>query len=468
MNAREWLLILSILSIAFSVAVIAIADAQQYPAIPVQMWSVNHETYTALFIREDYVVVFTAHGDIDLGYRYISVYPGSTAYVYRINGSLVTTLSAGTYRIVESGGSIQFVKLKYPGGTTNYDRSGFFSGNGEWLVENPQYYGTEARVALLGGDTEILGFRTIDFNNTAGTFYPVQIDYHGRYIAIGERPSGRVLLYKYCAKPGGGDYDIIWNSTVIGDIRRIAMTLDAKYLVYGALSHPYLYIAERDENDAVSVIAQIPLEGGVGALTITDLWNIGYILVGTDNGHIYIFDVKYKGTPSDPYLVKHISNATYPEGTGTTGRFYNPFYNRYSPPENIRLVAFSTNTNPYVSIIVDIHNKTFWRYTGSGLGRATAISLEGNYLFAGRSLFTTVNPDVQSGNPRVRFSGTTYFNYGEKPYELSQPIVIDADSKDYHVYFTSGQVKLTGILSISRPVTLITDQTIKEGKLGTM
>ena len=449
MRALRWLVLLSAVVCLSAVALIASAEAQSYATIPVPVWNVTYDTYTALFIKEDYVVVFTLHGDIDLGYNYISVYPGSSAYIYALNGTQIKSLSgAGTYRLSD------YAKV--------WDRSGFFSGNGRYLVEDPQYYGTGARVVdLTTGAT-----RPIDFTGTAGGtyYYPSQLDYYGAYLAIGEGngyTQGRLLLYKF----NGTGYQKIWNSTAIGDIRRIAMTLDAKYIIYGALSNPYLYIAKKSDNDTVSVVSKIPLEGGVGALGITDLWNIGYILVGTDNGHIYIFDAKYKGSPENPNLVIYINNSTYPQGTGTTGRFYNPFYNRYNPPENIRLVAFSTNTNPYVSIIVDIQNKTFWRYSASGYGQATAISLQGNYLFAGKTLFTTVLPDVQSGNPRVRFSGTAYFNYGEKPYELSQPIVINADSKDYHVYFTGGSVKVTGVIAVSRPIELITDPDIRQGKL---
>jgi len=448
--------ILIYLAVVIGIACIGIistaeAQVQNYSAVPIPMWNVTYNTYTALFIREEYVVVFTAHGDIDLGYNYISIYPNSNAYIYAINGTLLKTLGGGTYSL-----------------STNariWDRSGLFSGNGRYLVEDPQYYGTGARVV----DLVTLTTRPIDFTNTSGStyYYPAQLDHYGQYLVIGEGngyAQGRVLLYKF----NGTGYQRIWNSTAIGDIKRIAMTLDAKYIVYGALGHPALYIAEKRDDDTVSIIANISLAGGVGALGITDLWKIGYILVGTDNGHIYIFDAKYKGTPSNPYLVMYINNSTYPDGTGTTGRFYNPFYNRYNPPENVRLVAFSTNTSPYVSIIVDIQNKTFWRYSASGYGRATAISLQGNYLFAGRTMFTTVLPDVQSGNPRIRFTGTTYFNYAEKPYELSQPIVINADSRDYHVYFTGGQVKLTGIVSISRPMQLITDPVLEGGQFGTM
>jgi hypothetical protein len=469
MSTLRWVILLSVAIglLGAMTLIIATAEAeeiqsQSYLAIPVPMWDFPDDTYTASFIREDYIAIFMTHGDIDLGYNYISlsavgagnyndyniVPPANFAYIYAINGTLIKSFNAeGVYRLTD------YTKV--------WNRSGFFSGNGRYLVEDPYTYGTKARVVdLTTGAT-----RPIDFTGTSGLYYPAQLDYYGTYLAIGEGYQyilGRVSLYKF----NGTGYQKIWQSEVIGDIRRIAMTLDAKYIIYGALNNPYLYIAERSDNDMVSVVSEIPLEGGVGALGITDLWNVGYILVGTNNGHIYIFDAKYNGTPKNPSLVIHINNSTYPQGTGTTARFYNPFYNRYNPPENIRLVAFSTFSHPYVTIIVDIPSKTFWRYSGSGIGAATAISLQGNYLFAGKTFFTIILPDVQSGNPRIRFSGTTYFNYGEKPYDLSQPIVINADSKDYHAYFTGGSVKLTGIVSVSRPITLIKDTDVLDGKLG--
>jgi hypothetical protein len=473
MSTLRWVILLSVTIglLGAMTLIIATAEAEEIqnqsnPAIPVPIWSVPYDTYTASFIREDYIAIFASHGDIDLGYNYISlcavrggsynnynvVPPANFAYIYTINGTLIKSFNAeGTYRLSD------YTKV--------WDRCGFFSGNGRYLVEDPyvysSIYGTYARVVDLATGTT----RPIDFTGTSGLFYPAQLDYHGTYLAMGEGHGydlGSVILFKF----NGTSYQKIWKSEVIGDIRRIAMTLDAKYIIYGALNNPYLYIAERSDNDTVSVVSKIPLEGGVGALGITDVWNIGYILVGTDNGHIYIFDAKYNGTPKNPSLVIHINNSAYPQGTGTTARFYNPFYNRYNPPENIRLVAFSTFSAPYVSIIVDIPSKTFWRYSGDRLGAATAVSLQGNYLFAGQIVFTTILPDVQSGNPRIRFSGTTYFNYGEKPYDLSQPIVINADSRDYHAYFTGGSVKLTSIVSVSRPIMLIKDTDVLDGKLG--
>lgn len=430
----------------------SVATAQTAPAVPLPVWSVNYDTYTAIFIREDLIAICTSHCDIDLGYKYISVYPNAYARIYNVKtGQMIQELSGGStgavYRLTDY--------------TQVWGRMVFFSGNARYGVENVQTYGTSARVINLERST----YRPIDFNGTAGAYYPIQLDYYAQYLAIGEgggTTQGRVLLYWF----NGTGYERIWNSTVIGDVRRIFMTLDARYLVYGALSHPYLYIAE-NQNGNVKVIAQIPLAGGVGALSATDLYNLDYILVGTDNGHIYVFDASK--SKSNPSLVLWINNSTYPQGTGTTGRFYNPFYNRYNPPENVRVVAFSTNTNPYVSIIVDLETKQFWRYSESGLGRATAISMQGNYIFAGRTLYTLASPDIQAGEPRVRFSGTTYFNYAEKPYELTSPILIDASStSEYHSYFTGGYVKVTGLISDRRSVELVKDQDILNGKLGKM
>ena len=49
-------------------------------AVPVPVWSVGYDTYTAQFIGEDKVIVYTNHGDMDLGFRYVST--AGTAYIY--------------------------------------------------------------------------------------------------------------------------------------------------------------------------------------------------------------------------------------------------------------------------------------------------------------------------------------------------------------------------------------------------
>ncbi|RLE37420.1 hypothetical protein DRJ17_06655 [Candidatus Woesearchaeota archaeon] len=155
--------------------------------------------------------------------------------------------------------------------------------------------------------------------------------------------------------------------------------------------------------------------------------------------------------------------------TGTTGRFYNPFYNRWSPLE-VTVVAFSTNTDPYVSVLVDVKTGRYWTYSGSGIGKATAVSLQGNYLFAGKTLYVLVKQDIQSGEPRLRFEGDLIYNPTQSyPWELSSAFTLEAPKdKPYHIYFESGQIKITYLSAEERPVELITDSDIVNGKLGNM
>ena len=420
--------------------------------VPIPVWSVGYNTYTAQFIEEDKVVVYTGHGDMDLGFRYISASGGDTGYYARIydikTGKLLKEFYTGT-----AHGAVWDLGT----GTKIWDRGGFFSGNGRFLIEDPRAYGTNARVVDLETGTTY----TINWTGTAGSYYASQMDYYGSVFAVGEYTSdGRVIVFER----HGDTYEQIWKSDPIGDVRRLFLTLDAKYIVYGALAHNYLYIAERT-GSTYTVIAQIPLEGGVGALTCTDPYNIGYILVGTNNGHIYIFDTHDGQKVSDPDLIIHLT----PDQTGTTERFYNPFYNRWNPIE-VTIVAFSTNTDPYVSVLVDVHTGRYWVYSGSGIGKASSVSLQGNYLFAGRTLYILVKQDIQSGEPRIRFSGDLIYNPTQSyPWELSSAFVLEAPKdKPYHVYFESGSIKITYVSAEERPVELITDSDIVNGKLGKM
>jgi len=382
---RTTLMIPILLAILLTSAIASVSGEELPTAVPVPVWSVGYDTYTAQFIGEDKVVVYTGHGDMDLGFRYLSIgLQGYSAYIYDVKtGKLLKSFTAGTD---DSGGDTFDIET----GEKIWSRSGFFSGNGRYLVEDPQYYGTDARVV----DLETGTVYPINWTGTAGDYYAVQMDYYGKY-----------------------------------------------------------------------VIANISLAGGVGALSCTDPWKIGYILVGTDNGHIYIFDTHDGQDVSDPELVIHLDSSQ----TGTTGRFYNPFYNRWSPLE-ITVVAFSTNTDPYVSVLVDIKTGRYWTYSGSGYGEATAVSLQGNYIFAGRTLYMLVKQDIQSGEPRIRFQGDLVYNPTQAyPWELSTSFVLEApQDKPYHIYFQSGQIKITYLSAEERPVELITDKDIVEGRLGNM
>jgi len=430
------------------------------PAVPVPILNVSYDTYTAMFIGEEKVIVCTGHCDKDLGDRYISVVSDHKAYIYDIKtGKLLKTFSA------DSNGDVFDLNT----GEKVWDRSGFFSGNGRFLVEDAYHYGCDAKVVDLETKqvynvTWMRTYAAPDPANDKCEYYAIQMDYYGTYIAAGQNnvTNGKLVIYKRV----GDEYKPIWWSHEIGQVRRLFFTLDAKIVVFGSLQDPTLYEAVMAGSDFWS-IRDIDLVDGVGALTCVDPYKLKMCFVGTSHGHIYIFETDDGGyIYSDPKI--YISNETYPNGTGTGGRFYNPFYNRWSPVFT-SVAAFSTNTDPYVSIIVDLETGKFYRFTGSGYGRAAAISLKSNYVFAGRTLYMLINPDIQSSEPRVRFHGTAIYNYGKKPQELSTPIVLKAPKdKPYHVYFTAGKVEITSLANKERPVSLVTDSDIEHGLLGRM
>jgi len=431
----------------------ATVNGEELPtAVPVPVWSVGYNTYTAQFIGEDKVVVYTFHGDMDLGFRYISVIDDDYARIYDIKtGKLIKEFHA------DGDGDTWDIST----GSKVWGRGGVFSGNGKFLLEDPYEYGTGARVVDLETGTTY----PINWTGTAGTYYACQMDYYGQFIAVGEKATdGRVLVFKF----NGSAYNLIWNSTPIGDIRRLFITLDAQYLVYGALAHNYLYIAEKS-GDSYEVIAKIPLEGGVGALTCTDPYDVGYILVGTDNGHIYIFDTHNGTKISDPDLVVHLNSTQ----TGTTERFYNPFYNRWNPI-HVTAVAFATRDDngdgKTTAVIVDLTTGKYYTYTIPVVGKASSVSLRGNYIFAGNALFMLIKPDPQAKEPRIRFHGDFVYNPTQSyPWELKTAFAIKAPKdKPYHIYFESGSIKITYVMAEYRPVSLITDSDIKDGKLGKM
>jgi len=125
------------------------------------------------------------------------------------------------------------------------------------------------------------------------------------------------------------------------------------------------------------------------------------------------------------------------------------------------IVIYNTTSKQYTIVGFD-QNKTY-------SGRLAAVSPQAKYAILGDKAYLIVKQDIQAKEPRVRFHGTAVFNYGEKPVDLSKPVILEApENKPYHVYFESGSVKITSLVGEERPVDLITDQDVRYGYLGKM
>ncbi len=124
------------------------------------------------------------------------------------------------------------------------------------------------------------------------------------------------------------------------------------------------------------------------------------------------------------------------------------------------IIIYNTTTQEY----------RLFGFNGSYSGRLAAISPQTNYVVMGNKVYMIIRQDIQAKEPRVRFHGTAVFNYGEKPVDLSKPVILEAPkNKPYHVYFEAGSVKITSLaLPEKRPFLLTTDWDVRNGMLGKM
>ena len=129
-------------------------DARSYNLQFIKLWEdidVNYcPTFMAGFLDAkefgEFLVVFSsARGDVSG--RYVSMLQASstydTAYIFDVKeGNLVKSITGtGTYYITFAYvGGLRVLTYKV------WDRYGFFDPSGNWMVEDPAYYGTNARV----------------------------------------------------------------------------------------------------------------------------------------------------------------------------------------------------------------------------------------------------------------------------------------------------------------------------------
>ena len=442
----------------------------------IKLWEISHQAYMAKFVGEDYVVVFQGHGDVSLDGKYVSVgHGGFGLWVYKVStGELLGMLTADnddgygdTWEVI-SWEPFQAVKV--------WDRLGFFSADSKRMVEDPRYIGTAIRVVDTTTWTTIpidwTGFTDpIGPSNGYYYFYAIQLDYSGSTLAIGYigessvADTSKLLVFKY--DPTQNKYTKIFEHTETGDYgRRLQMTLDGKYIVVTGLLYPYIDIWEWSEEDQTYyriVHHELPDPDGAGALGISDPYNVGYVIIGTENGWVVIghFDPETK-----QFKVIYQAKEA-PDGSW----FYNPFYERWIPKvtEVFALCSHRDSSRPGYGIVYDVlTNQTeviHFADPGTTQWSAAAVSPEANYVFLGNALYMVVKRDIQSGKPRVRLWGTMVFERGM--HELGTPIVLaPPTTADWHLYFYSGRVTISRLVSKSVPVTLTNDPDILEGKIG--
>ena len=423
----------------------------------VKLWEVDHAAYMAKFPDESTVVVFESHGDVRGGY--ISIIGNKKAYVYD----------------TRSGYEILSVTADSDGDTFNWagekvwDRAGFFSADGSKMIEDVRWYGTNARVVKVGSWSTIpidWGFTDTNGNN----FYACQLDYSGMRLTVGYIAQGKLLVFKY--DPWENKYVKIFEHQEYGNYgRRLHMTLDGKYIVVGGLDYGYMDIWRWDSiNDTYVRIVhyQLPDSGGLGALGISDPYNIGYIIGGTKNGWVIIAQF-YEDNILGTYEFKVIyQEKVVPDDSW----IYNPFYDRWIPQvtEVFALCTHRDSSREGYAIVYDVFsNKTIvTKFAGAGTPQwsAAAVSPQANYAFIGNALYLIVKRDVQILKPRVRFWGNMQIN---REYQnLGEPLVFDPPTAKWHLYFYGGRLEVKRVHVEPIPVDLVMDPAVQQGRLTSM
>jgi len=425
----------------------------------------------AKFIGEDYVAVFTSHGDVSLDGKYIGVLTtGGTVYIYKVKtGELVAKLTADTDD--DWGDTWEIVSWEPFQAVKVWDKFGFFSADSKRMIEDPRHCGTDASVVDTTSWTTI----PIDwgFTDTVGThFYAVQLDYSGSTLAVGYiggnlvNDTSKLLVYKYNSSLN--KYVKVFEHTEYGDYgRRLQMTLDGKIILVGGRLYGYLDIFKYDEsigNYTRVVHYKLPDPDGIGALGISDPYNVGYIIMGTTNGWVII--AKYDPDTNEFKIIYQSKDA--PDNSW----LYNPFYERWIPKvtEVFALCSHRDSSRPGYGIVYDVltNQTTVIRFAdpGSPQWSAAAVSPESNYVFLGNALYMVIKRDIQSKHPRVRFWGTMTF---ERDYQdLGTSLILGAPAKDWQLYFYSGRVTIKRIYAEPVPVDLVKDIDIQNGRLAKM
>ncbi|MEM1759631.1 MAG: hypothetical protein QXU26_02850 [Thermofilaceae archaeon] len=493
------------------------------PVMTIDEWTAFH-VYHAAFLEDDYLFLFYwfpvmlgkkidafDEGSDDyvrwVPYRYdegsddyeewpswpwygdVARHPNGTIYFAMLGGSVgVIVYDLLSYSYVDSISlwweGVYRVDSIYPLNVTRvWNNTGFFSGNGAFLVEDASFYGTSARVLDLVSGMII----PIEWKVNA-TFYSTRISYDGSVIAVGSPFSGLLLVYE---KTYDDEWGIVLYRKIFemshdlrGSEDRLFLSDDANLIVYAVYDRNYLFFLRRTREYVNSTFS-------IGGLTIRmagyyQLFGVyntgnesitafsvlydgerGFVAAGTKQGSAYFFS--FNLTRNEVNL---ISVYRAPQDLLPLRAVY-PDVNWKAPrdiPGVLPLLFYSPRRWSYFTLFYFTCSGTTYLYnhTASPLGATSAIAFSpsGRHLFSCDTLFFVIEGDPQSGNPRLRFWGNTVY---ESTHDVKTHLVFNTPSgRDWHAYFFGGQIKITELVTLSETVPLILDRDYLSGNLGNL
>jgi len=438
-----------------------------------------------------YVVVFSV-GRGDVSRSYISVMDVATifdlVYIFRVSdGALVYNFTGnGTYFVRIDFSGISLYKV--------WDRYGFFDPSGKWMVEDPAYYGTNARVIdvsdpykLQYNPSEVI--YPIDWgftDTTVGNFSYATLTDNGKYLIVGYPANGTVLVFKRDDEqkkyipyqlPKIVSTTLGENSYTVRFGEHFSVTPDGKYLVVGSAYYPEIEIYYKPSDEYFYGLVgayDLPVStSGIGETGAIG-WNEGsliavpdgeggiYIMILTNDGWWLVFRAYYDGT----FTILHTEKVS--DGS-----------NRISPAFTWGSVSRSSDVIALVSevsldigkafIYDTVQNKTYTLEWSIGYGtQAVAVDPEG-YIFAGEGLWKVIKRTEATGDPRIRLEGHMWFNtsdfYIKESSVYSPPAPSDVN---WTASITSGDIVVTRARIVSDPVLLITDDKVKNARFRDM
>lgn len=313
-------------------------------------------SYMASFIRDEYVVFSSFHMDISWDRTLISS-AGDLCILKAKTGELLHKVKPGTYKFDPENGELYQIEVPF--------NPLIFSLDSKIGVHDP-YHGFRGAYEFETGKVRLIDKESVP-GGLSNSLYPGQVSYDGSIIAVGEGPTGRLVVFEW----DGEKYRYLWSSPRLGDIRRIQMSVDGKLIYVGSLTSD-LYAFERKGNEYVERF-RVKMDG-VGALGLAEPWNPTYLWGGSADGEAFVVNA----TSGDVISREKFAN----------NRGYNPFYDRMGVSlKELRLLPIKFLNGP--GVVYDLFTGKWITYTDSELGGGSAASTSetNKFIALGRTVF---------------------------------------------------------------------------------
>jgi len=454
----------------------------------------------------EYVVVFAnARGDVSKYYfsviQVASIY--QSVYIYRISdGSLVYNFTGnGTYFITYSYSGLSIYKV--------WNRYGLFDPSGRWMVEDPEYYGTDARVINTSDPYKMVYtpqdvIYTIDwgFNDTQqGNFSYAMLTDDGRFLVVGYPAGGYVLVFK---RDDSQRKYVLFQQIISAMFNQpmpsikfgsqFYVTPDGRYLIIGYPYYPEIEIWYRASEDYwfsnVGVFALPNTTSGVGETSYmasiggiiaidpenlvidggggtTAYWGGVHIMLITEDGWGIVckYSGGYSGTFSVLYSEKLLDRV---DGVS-------PVISRSLVGNTGNILAMVAedyfNTMAKVFVYDTVGNKTYTFTYSTYLVPTIAVAVDpsSEYIFASGALWKIVRRTELVGVPRVRLEGHMWFNYTDFYIKEDSAYSPPAPSNvNWTASIMSGDVVITRARIVPDPIVIITDEDILRARFADM